>query len=106
VNKHALETYQVTPLQLHLFDGSTNSIITQAIDIHLHFVSGNITPTTLKERTKEGQLEGSIRTNAKLFPGSLFGWGRCTSEINGICSTYPSVLANFYLCVSLKISEK
>src|SRR6266446_3785980 len=61
---------------------------------------------TMKERTKEGQLEGSIRTNAKLFPGSLFGWGRCTSEINGICSTYPSVLANFYLCVSLKISEK
>ncbi|KAF8343020.1 uncharacterized protein EI90DRAFT_3115518 [Cantharellus anzutake] len=33
MKKLALKTYQIKPLELHLFDGSTNSIITHAIDI-------------------------------------------------------------------------
>src|SRR6266581_497744 len=47
VSNHQLATYSVTLLQLHLFDGSANSVITQAIDLNLRFATGNITPMTL-----------------------------------------------------------
>src|SRR6266446_10713360 len=39
MTKNNLSTYLVTPLALHLFDGTTNSVITEAVDIRLHFAS-------------------------------------------------------------------
>ena len=46
VNNYGLHTLSVPPLQLRLFDGTTNSTVTQAIDLPVHFASGEITLTT------------------------------------------------------------
>ena len=46
INKNTLPTYSVTPLQLCLFDGTTNQVITQAIDLPIRFASGVVTLTT------------------------------------------------------------
>jgi len=43
---HKLITYSVPPIQLKLFDGTSNHIITQAIDIPLQISSGHVTPFT------------------------------------------------------------
>jgi hypothetical protein len=42
VAKHALPTYSVPPLQLHLFDGTSNSVITQAIELPIRFMTGEV----------------------------------------------------------------
>ena len=39
--KHQLRTYKINPIPLRLFDGTTNSIIRSAVDLPLHFPSGN-----------------------------------------------------------------
>ena len=43
---HNLITYSVPPIQLKLFDGTSNHIITQAIDILLQISPGHVTPFT------------------------------------------------------------
>ena len=37
INEHAISSYPVPPLQLQLFDRTTNSTIIQAIDLFVHF---------------------------------------------------------------------
>src|SRR6266581_9056642 len=44
VNKYCVPTYSVTPLQLQLFDGTSNSMIMQAIDVSIRFANGKVTP--------------------------------------------------------------
>ena len=39
VDKHHLAAYTIPAIRLHLIDGTCNSIITQAIRLHLHFSS-------------------------------------------------------------------
>jgi len=46
VNQNCLETYSVNPLQLCLFDGTTNNLITQAINLLLRFPSGVVILST------------------------------------------------------------
>lgn len=46
VNQNRLETYSVDPLQLRLFDGTTNNLITQAINLPLRFPSGVVILST------------------------------------------------------------
>ena len=46
INENSLHPYSVPPLQLCLFDGTTNSTITQAIDLSIHFSTGDITLMT------------------------------------------------------------
>jgi Retroviral aspartyl protease len=43
---HNLITYSVPPIQLKLFDGTSNQTITQAIDIPLQISPGHVTPFT------------------------------------------------------------
>ena len=43
ISMHKLITYSVPPIQLHLFDGSSNHTITQAIDIPLQIFPGHVT---------------------------------------------------------------
>src|SRR6266481_2524453 len=40
-NQH-LPTYGIPPIKLHLIDGTSNSTITQALDLQLHFPTGEI----------------------------------------------------------------
>ena len=46
INIHAISTYSVPPITLHLFDGTTTTIITRATDLSIRFTSGNVTPMT------------------------------------------------------------
>ena len=39
--KHQLHTYQINPIPLRLFNSTTNSIIHSAVDLLLHFSSGD-----------------------------------------------------------------
>ena len=41
VLKHQLHTYKINPIPLRLFDGTTNSVICSAVDLPLHFPSGD-----------------------------------------------------------------
>jgi len=44
---HSLSTYSVSPIVLRLFDGTSNFVITQAIDLSVKFpASGDVTPMT------------------------------------------------------------
>jgi hypothetical protein len=40
VQKNALPAYSITPIPLKLFDGSTNTTITQALDLRISFPTG------------------------------------------------------------------
>jgi len=43
---NTLSHYSVTPIILHLFNGTTTTIITEATNLHIHFPCGNVTPMT------------------------------------------------------------
>jgi len=46
VNKHSLETYTITLLELCLLDGSTNTFITKAIKLDIQFSTGEVNSET------------------------------------------------------------
>ena len=46
INKHSLETYAITPLELHLLDGSSNTFVTEAIKLNIQFSTGEVTSKT------------------------------------------------------------
>ncbi|KIK31894.1 hypothetical protein CY34DRAFT_29275, partial [Suillus luteus UH-Slu-Lm8-n1] len=43
VRKYNLTTYAIPPIPLHLFDGSSNATISEAIDLPIRFSSGVVT---------------------------------------------------------------
>ena len=45
-NMNNLSHYSVPPIVLHLFDGTTTTIITKAADLPIRFPSGNVTLMT------------------------------------------------------------
>jgi len=45
-NMNSLSRYSVSPIVLHLFDGTTTTIITEAADLSICFPSGDVTPMT------------------------------------------------------------
>src|SRR6266481_2921254 len=40
VERHHLSVYTIPPVKLHLIDGTCNSVITQALIMHIRFPSG------------------------------------------------------------------
>ena len=46
VNKHSLETYAITPLELHLLDSSSNTFVTKATKLNIKFSTGEVTSET------------------------------------------------------------
>ena len=46
VNKHSLETYTITLLELCLLDGSSNTFVTEAIKLNIQFSTGEVTSKT------------------------------------------------------------
>ena len=46
VNKHSLETYAIPPLKLCLLDGSSNTFVTEAINLHIQFSTGEVNSKT------------------------------------------------------------
>jgi len=46
-HKNKFTTYSVTPIVLQLFDGSSNFVITEAVDLSVQFpATGDVTPMT------------------------------------------------------------
>jgi len=43
-NMNTLSRYLVSPIILHLFDGTTTTVITEATNLPIHFPSGDVTP--------------------------------------------------------------
>ena len=46
VNRHSLETYAITLLELRLLDGSSNTFVTEAIKLNIQFSTGEVTSET------------------------------------------------------------
>ena len=46
VNKNSLETYAITLLELHLLDSSSNTFVTEATKLNIHFSTGEVTSKT------------------------------------------------------------
>lgn len=46
VEQQGFTTYSDPPMQLHLFDGTLNSIISRTVNLDIMFSTGKITPTT------------------------------------------------------------
>jgi hypothetical protein len=46
VQKYSLKAYDITPIPLWLFDGTTNITITQAIDLPIRFLTGELQTVT------------------------------------------------------------
>ena len=46
VSKHQLQTLSITPILLRLFDGTTNTVIRNTVDLPIRFTSGEIQHTT------------------------------------------------------------
>ena len=46
VSRYDIPTYPVSPIQLRLFDGTSNSVITAAVDLPIRFKTGDVTSAT------------------------------------------------------------
>jgi len=46
INKNNFQTYSIPPMQLCLFDGTTNNLITHAVNLPVHLSTGDVTLMT------------------------------------------------------------
>ena len=93
VNKHSLSTYPVPPLKLHLFNGTTNSTITQALTLSLHFKTSDITPTSFYVTPLDGSCSLVLGHNWLTHNNPLIDWAMSSISFH---SPEQSVPANLH----------
>ncbi|KIO06112.1 hypothetical protein M404DRAFT_24871 [Pisolithus tinctorius Marx 270] len=62
-NKISVPLYSIPPVQLQLFDGTSNSVITQAADLVFIFPSSNATPVTLYATLLDSECKAVLGYN-------------------------------------------
>ena len=97
VNKHLLSTYPVPPLKLCLFDGTTNSTITQAITLSLCFETGDIILTSFYVILLDGSCSLVLGHNWLTYNNLLIDWAMSSISFYSPEQSMPE-----NLCTSLQ----
>src|SRR4029077_14680425 len=83
-----LQTYPIPPLQLRLFDGSMNNMITQAINLSVRFLSGVVNLTTFYVTPLDGSCTIVLGHNWLAQNNPLIDWA--SSSISFRTPVQPS----------------
>ena len=90
INENSLHPYSIPPLQLCLFDRTTNSTITQAIDLSICFSTGDITPTTFYVTLLDGSCSLVLEHNWLTLHNLLIDWVSSSISFHAPEQTMPA----------------
>jgi Retroviral aspartyl protease len=93
VSKHKLITYPVTLIPLHLFNGTSNQTITQAIYIPLQISLGHVTPFTFHVIKLNPSCSVVWPTHHNLF----IDWVLSSITVRNMVINHPDYLSPFTL---------
>ena len=90
VNENSLHPYSIPPLQLHLFNRTTNSTITQVIDLSIHFSTSDITPMTFYVTSLDGSCSLVLGHNWLTLHNPLIDWISSSISFCALEQTMPA----------------